>query len=242
MLVRAYFRPYSPTPPFSCPVLPFYVDVVLWDSHPLALGATPQQVWIDGIAQLEVPHLLFKPAAFQKVPKVPDFDKEMKQTLEYDGLPPLAAAPASSRTVVFTNVSSVFLRDAESASINEAFTLASSGLAAAFVVRDGVPICYGPPTTTCATALQDLGADAQYVDLEGGAVSPGLTSAGTLLGLAEIDQETWTHDGPVFDALTQGVPGIVGGSGALIRAADGLMFGTRDALYVPHPYRRPRES
>ncbi|KAI0710537.1 hypothetical protein C8Q76DRAFT_858520 [Earliella scabrosa] len=27
-------------------------DIVLWDSHPLALGATPQQVWIDGVAQI----------------------------------------------------------------------------------------------------------------------------------------------------------------------------------------------
>ena len=27
-------------------------DVVLWDSHPLRLGATPRQVWIDGVIQL----------------------------------------------------------------------------------------------------------------------------------------------------------------------------------------------
>ena len=64
-------------------------DVVLWDSHPLTLGATPQQVWIDGIPQLATPYTITKPSAFQQVPKVPNFDDEVKQTLEYDGLPPL---------------------------------------------------------------------------------------------------------------------------------------------------------
>ena len=56
-------------------------DIVLWDSHPLALGATPQQVWIDGVAQINAPHLLTKPEAFQELPKTPNFDKEREQTL-----------------------------------------------------------------------------------------------------------------------------------------------------------------
>jgi imidazolonepropionase-like amidohydrolase len=28
-------------------------DLVLWDEHPLRLGATPVQVWIDGLSNLE---------------------------------------------------------------------------------------------------------------------------------------------------------------------------------------------
>lgn len=31
-------------------------DVVLWDSHPLRLGATPTHVYIDGISQLAEPY------------------------------------------------------------------------------------------------------------------------------------------------------------------------------------------
>ena len=72
--------------------------------------------------------------------------------------------------------------------------------------------------------------DADYIDLQGGSIAPGLVSAGSPLGLQEIDQEKSPQDGVVFDPLSSGVPGIVGGSGALIRAADGLLFGTRDAL------------
>lgn len=198
---------------------------MLWDSHPLALGATPQQVWIDGIAQLDTPHLLHKPASFQKLPNVPKFDKEREAALKYDGLPPLMPNPATARTVIFTNVSSVFLRDSQG--VRESFSALSEDRLGVAVVRDGALVCVG----TCAQDINEA-VDVQLIDLEGGAVSPALTSVGTgtPLGLAEIDQEESTHDGVVPDALSGGLPALAGGSSTLIRAADGLVFGTRDAL------------
>ena len=204
-------------------------DLVLWDSHPLALGATPQQVWIDGIAQLAAPHTLSKPASFQKVPSTPNFDKEVEETLKHDGLPPLEPAQAKSNTVVFTNVTSVFLR--EEYNVRAAFAAdASDPLAAAIVVvRGGQLACFGSATSACASSIQ-AEEDAEWVDLAGGSIAPGLASTGAPLGLQEIDQEASTQDGYVLDPLTEGVPEIVGGSGALIRAADGLQFATRDAL------------
>ncbi|KAF8750742.1 Carbohydrate esterase family 9 protein [Rhizoctonia solani] len=36
-------------------------DIVIWDSHPLSLGATPQQVYIDGSPQLDEPFVLGLP-------------------------------------------------------------------------------------------------------------------------------------------------------------------------------------
>ncbi|KAG6891468.1 hypothetical protein C0992_006199 [Termitomyces sp. T32_za158] len=84
-------------------------DLVIWDSHPLALGATPVQVFIDGIPQLQSPHVVRKPKAFQKSPKVPNFDKEAAKAVEYEGLPPLAPAKPLPSTTVFTNISSVYL-------------------------------------------------------------------------------------------------------------------------------------
>ncbi|KAI0748925.1 composite domain of metallo-dependent hydrolase [Fomes fomentarius] len=203
-------------------------DIVLWDSHPFALGATPQQVWIDGIAQLHAPHLLAKPDSFQKPPETPDFDKEVEETLKYDGLPPLEPKPSRSRTVVFTNVKSVFTR--EGVSIRETFAAksedASSGVV---VVRDGKVACVGSATSACAASVRET-EDTEHIDLEGGAISPGLVSTGSPLGLEEINQEKSTHDGRVSDSLSNGIPEIAGGSGALIRAADGLLFSTRDAL------------
>ena len=204
-------------------------DLVLWDSHPLALGATPQQVWIDGIAQLTAPHLLSKPASFQKVPNTPNFDKEVEETLKHDGLPPLEPTRAKSNTVVFTNVTSIFLR--EEYSVREAFSAdeADAFSAGVVIVRDGQLACFGSAASACASSVRPE-EDAEFVDIEGGSIAPGLVSTGAPLGLQEIDQEASTQDGYVFDPLTEGVPEIVGGSGALIRAADGLQFATRDAL------------
>ena len=204
-------------------------DLVLWDSHPLALGATPQQVWIDGIAQIDAPHLLSKPAAFQKLPHTPNFDKERELTLKYDGFPPLEPKPSRSRTVVFTNVKTVYLRSEQA--IREAF-VAQSDDALFFgvvVVRDGKVQCFGSATSACASSVRDA-EEVQYIDLEGGSITPGLISAGGVFGLSEIGQEEVTQDGIVADSLSESVPSLAGGEGALIRAADGLIFGTRDAL------------
>jgi hypothetical protein len=52
-----------------------------------------------------------------------------------------------------------------------------------------------------------------------------------MLGLQEIAGEDSTGDGAVFDPLSMEMPTILG-EHTLIRAADGLQFGTRDALCV----------
>jgi imidazolonepropionase-like amidohydrolase len=60
-------------------------DIVLWDSHPLSLGATPSQVFIDGIPQLEGMKLE-KPAALQAAPKTPKFSKEAKLAVKVNNI------------------------------------------------------------------------------------------------------------------------------------------------------------
>ncbi|KAH9930389.1 composite domain of metallo-dependent hydrolase [Amylocystis lapponica] len=198
-------------------------DIVLWDSHPLALGATPKQVWIDGIAQLDAPYSSPKPEASQHIPRTPDFDKEAEEAVEYVGLPPLEPTPSRARTVVFTNVSSVLIR--EEGSIREKFA-AQSG-AGVVVARDGRITCSGM-AELCSDRVLDV--DAEYVNLEGGAIAPGLVSYGSYLGLEEIRSEASTIDGYVLDPLRQIVPTIIGGDSAVINALDGLQYSTRDAL------------
>lgn len=205
-------------------------DLVIWDSHPLALGATPKQVYVDGIPQLKNPHTQEKPASFQKKPEVPNFDKEAAETVEYDGLPPLLP-PRSTKNVVFTNVRNVWTRDNTSETgISRIFKGASDSSStdtSVVVVENGQIKCTGS-VSTCQTA--DLqGYDA--VDLEGGSLAPGLLTFGSPLGLAEIVAEPSTADGNVFDALVgPSPPSILGGEGSVIKASDGLVFTTRDAL------------
>ncbi|TFY65178.1 hypothetical protein EVJ58_g2131 [Rhodofomes roseus] len=199
-------------------------DLVVWDSHPLALGATPKQVFIDGIPQLDSPHFVQKPASFQRTPRVPNFDKEAADTVKYEGLPPLVPAKSSSGTVIFTDVKRVFMRTGRA--VREVYTAQDAEMGAV-IVENGTVTCSGA-YTSCVTP--NLLADAEVVNVKGGSISPGFTSFGSNLGLGEIGAEPSTMDGYVFDPLVQKVPAILGGDGAIIRAVDGLTFGTRNAL------------
>ncbi|KDR75829.1 hypothetical protein GALMADRAFT_248549 [Galerina marginata CBS 339.88] len=198
-------------------------DVVLWDSHPLSLGATPKQVFIDGIPQLENPYTVNKPSTFQRVPKTPDFAKEAEDALKYDGLPPLELKNATSDVVVFTNVHSVYLR--QGARIREIFSMTKAGTAGVAVVVNGKISCIGA-LSTCPSARNT---DIQKIDLEGGSISPALVSFGSPLGLNHINGEASTNDGNVHDPLKSDPPSILG-KGSVIQAVDGLQFSTRDAL------------
>ncbi|KAH8116643.1 composite domain of metallo-dependent hydrolase [Phellopilus nigrolimitatus] len=200
-------------------------DLVIWDSHPLALGATPKQVFIDGIAQLADPYTTEKPDSFQSVPKTPNFDKEAANAVKYEGLPPLAPEKSLVGTVAFTNVRSMTILTAESEGIVNAFE-AQNDEFATIVVERGRVTCAGVQST-CSSFMS--ASDAEVVDLKGGAISPGLVSFGSPLGLEEIEGESSTSDGFVYDPLAKAVPNIVGGDTALIRAADGLQYATRDA-------------
>ncbi|KAJ7841313.1 carbohydrate esterase family 9 protein [Mycena olivaceomarginata] len=169
-------------------------DLVIWDSHPLALGATPAQVFIDGIPQLESPYVVEKPKTFQHAPSVPNFDKEAQEAVEYDGLPPLEPTAVKIRPIVFVNVKSAS---------TELFLATDGGTLGTVVAENGHITCVGVYAT--------------IIDLEAGSISPGL--------------RTRTADGAIYDPLSSsGVPEIVGGDGAIIRAADGLVFQTRDAF------------
>jgi hypothetical protein len=209
-------------PPLKLPSL----DLVIWDSHPLALSATPIQVFIDGVPQLENAHVAQKPDAFQHTPEVPNFDKEAQQAVEHDGLPPLEPTTITTRPVVFVNVRSVFAPGPSG--VEQLFSAADDSPLGTVVAENGHITCVG----ACSTDLTD----ASVVDLEGGSFSPGLVSFGSPLGLEHIAGEESTIDGPIYDPLAKnGVPEIVGGDGAIIRAADGLLFHTRDALYGRFP-------
>ncbi|KAI5900749.1 uncharacterized protein SCHCODRAFT_02483778 [Schizophyllum commune H4-8] len=181
-------------------------DVVIWDSHPLQLGATPTQVFVDGAAQLDHPVVTAnKDKALQTSPAVPDWADEAASTIGYEGLPPLAPENIKEQAVVFTGVREIITHNG---------TTVTSAEDLAVIARDGVITCVG---IHCAGVTDAAGA--RIVELEGGALSPGFVTFGTPLGLAEISSDTSTADGPV---------GEVGA--VLPRAVDGLLFGTRDAL------------
>lgn len=199
--------------------------MVIWDSHPLSLGAAPAQVIIDGIPQINPAFPASKPAPSQRPPHSPNWDKEAKTTLEYDGLPPLEPARSTKGIVVFTNVTNVWVHDQHNTGLTD--LLASAGGVGTVVVNNGRVVC-SSPVQDCVSYSTD--ADAVHVNLEGGSVQLGLITAGSAIGLQEIAMEASTADGIAFDPLTADVPTLAGGTGYIPRAVDGLQFGSRDAL------------
>ncbi|KAK0494473.1 carbohydrate esterase family 9 protein [Armillaria luteobubalina] len=197
-------------------------DVVVWDSHPLALGATPKQVYIDGIAQFDKPYSRPKPPSHQHAPKTPGFDQEAIDAIKYDGLPPLQAKISTSDIVIFTNVTSVFVKSRRR--IEQVFSAASDG-AGIVVVKDGKFVCRG--TEPCTEVYSE---SVRRVNLMGGSIAPGLTGVGSPLGLVDIDYEDSTKDGLVIDPFLSEIPSLVGGGEAIIRAVDGLQFASPDML------------
>ncbi|KAF8893820.1 hypothetical protein BD779DRAFT_1435509 [Infundibulicybe gibba] len=196
-------------------------DVVVWDSYPLALGATPKQVYIDGIPQIKSPNVIEKPEFSQHIPSTPNFDEEAEAALKYDGLPPLNLPHEKSETITFTNVSNIMLR--HGSDIREVLSVNGVNHSGTVVVKNGQVICAGA-ASSCASHV------ATTIDLAGGSIVPALLSFGSPMGLEHIQGESSTKDGSVFDPLSGSVPEILGGDGSIIRAVDGLQYEGRDAL------------
>lgn len=216
-------------------------DVVMWDSHPLQLGATPIKVWIDGIVQIPVPPKSKKEenkevvvgkgkegSEWKEVPVVPNWDKERQDLIKWEGLPPLQGKKQKDK-VVFNNVKTIWAR--RSGGIVELTTESTThprkdGLYTV-VAKNGkiVDICDQPPYACVEAQHPDFS-----VDLRSGSISPGLMTFGSPLGLEEVAGEASTGDGEPFDAFTGNIPNILHDVGGIVRAMDALMFGTRNAL------------
>lgn len=201
---------------------------MVWDSHPLALGATPIQVFVDGIPQLPGFIKTQKPDNYQQTPRVPDFDKEADEALKHEGLPPLQPVTKTHGIVVLTGVKSVYRPDGYK--IQPEYAAQNDAELGVVVVQNGSITCLGDRETECLTDSLSIGSDVTSINLEGGSISPGLVSFGSSLGLEEIQSESSTTDGFVPESLLKPIPEILGGDFLRLHAEDGLQFGTRSAL------------
>jgi hypothetical protein len=184
-------------------------------------------VFIDGIAQLKSPYVVEKPVQFQVVPQVPNFDKEAKEAIKYEGLQPLTPSDKVDSTI-FRNVRRVYHRDTSGRRVrSQDYTHGSEY--GVVVVKRGKIVCQRD-ASHCAQYR------AQYpplkeIDLEGGVIAPGMLTYGGPIGLAEIEAESSTNDGVAFAPIKQTTPELIGDH-SLMRAADGLQFQGRDTLFV----------
>ncbi|KAG0230274.1 hypothetical protein BGW42_001072 [Actinomortierella wolfii] len=172
-------------------------DLVIWNKHPLELGAHPKQVYIDGIEQIpdvnpeEWTHHE-KPEPFKDYP-----DMHTPKAKN--------ACTSNARDGVFTGIKKIILEDSDE-------LVARQGVSLNVVVKDGKLACVGECYAEVNAAKKD---ETPVYDLNGeGYVLPSLISAFTpLLGTAEIAQEDSTGDGQGVDKAP------------ILLAADGIKFG-----------------
>ncbi|KAF7969722.1 hypothetical protein HWV62_26130 [Athelia sp. TMB] len=201
---------------------PLSSDIVIWDSHPLALGATPSQVFIDGIPQLSYRGTPNETTSARPSPKTPNFDVEAALAVKYNGLPPLSHR-SHAGLVIFRNITGVWTRTEDGI---KSLIQSLTGSAVA-VVDKGVVICVEIGQERCSSHLESR-LDKLDIDLKGGTLSPALVSFGPSLGLDAIAMEPSATDGAVDDILGP-IHGLAAATD-LVKASDGLQFGTRDAL------------
>ena len=202
-------------------------DVVLWDVHPLQLGAKPRQVWIDGIPQLVMTHSHNEDDERQEPPPVPNWDRERKAAIAWEGLPPLGPRRIKKGKVVLKNVREVWVR--EEHGIKERWNARPGQEGGIVVLNDGVVSCVGREAW-CLTGEDDQ--FALSIDLHGGSIGPGILTYGSRLGLEEIEGEMSTGDGLIQNPYSEEVPKILADTAGVVRAVDALQFSTRNAQYV----------
>jgi hypothetical protein len=175
-------------------------DVVVWQSHPLAQGAVPAQVYIDGIPQLESP--VIKPGS-QVAPPVGDFTKEIAEDIASKGFFDYTPKHVYS-DVTFTNVSSIIIHQ-------DGALLSQQGPHVR--ITNGEISCIGDCSLTTHT-----------IDLQGGSIAPGLVVSGIDAGLTNADMDSTIPHPADTDPVSAKLPQLV--ADAIVRAADGVSFGT----------------
>ncbi|KAI1158588.1 amidohydrolase [Nemania serpens] len=162
----------------------FDADIVVWDSDPLSVGATPVQVWIDGTAQYENPVELQKPIeASAVIPKDVSITKD---------------DPQSIPDLVITGISKSF--------ITKEFHSTDKGrrnLTA--IISNGNITCIGTCTRELAAAKNG---GAETINLENGYITKPFTAFGSLIGLNAVDSESATDNGGSPDIFSRGVDGL----------------------------------
>lgn len=184
-------------------------DLVVWDSHPLAVGAAPRQVWIDGVAVLDPVKVEESFANVGRGGSAAGKKREAEAAAQ--GLPAVramlpagdreafcAASRRPGRVLWFTGLTRTFMDDVpalRSLMTGKDFTDAE---VLHLIIDDGEVVCLGT-ADTCGGGgrggLYQHPDDIFRVDLSNGHVTRGLTTVTSALGIAEVSEDPETGDG-----------------------------------------------
>ncbi|QPG77409.1 hypothetical protein FOA43_004823 [Brettanomyces nanus] len=176
-------------------------DVVIWDRHPLQMGASPLKVFIDGVPVLDTPiknnkDLEYSPDSMKEVtPEMKDF-----QCLE------------GSESFIVRGITKSLVSEQPKEN-NEPYEL---------VVNNGTIICFKKNCTSFYDRI--VSSCDKVLELQNGYISPGGTALSSTHGLMEMPSETTTGDGDIMDFIKDGVLDDFSDPDRVLLAHDGLQF------------------
>ncbi|UQC90186.1 amidohydrolase [Colletotrichum lupini] len=163
----------------------FDADIVVWDSDPLSVGATPVQVWIDGTAQYDEPIRLNKTYEGTIVP-----DENLSEVV--------VKPQIMQGDVVLTGISKVL----HSVTVSG---LAADGKTYNVAVSNGKITCIGGCEAELKVASSHEGT---LIHLKSGHLTPSFIAFGSTIGLNAIDSERNTDNGADGGKFSRGVDGL----------------------------------
>ncbi|RIB18114.1 hypothetical protein C2G38_1967528 [Gigaspora rosea] len=179
-------------------------DVVVWDSHPLTLGATPLEVYIDGIPQFNTSSSVLENEISKQIPS-----NNINASIPKSNFTRKPIKSRLTSSLVLKNVGKVYVDKN-----NIIDTTSSTQGEISVIVKDGIVECIG---INCIEP--DHISSYEVIDLNGGYILPGFVAFSPSLGLSEIIKESSTTDG-VANPVSN--PDNAEG---LIYAIDGLKLG-----------------
>lgn len=161
-------------------------DLVVWDSHPLSVGATPLQIFVDGKATLD------KKAVDESMSKVKDKNvpqkpqSKIRPLIDDASKSTTCTAVAQSADLMITGIIKSYLGGSNATL--EWF----KGHNMTMTIKSGNIACFDT-FEKCASSNDNF----PRIHLSNGHALPGLTAISTSLGLQEIAAEKSTTDGSV---------------------------------------------
>ncbi|KAE8140535.1 hypothetical protein BDV38DRAFT_290241 [Aspergillus pseudotamarii] len=159
-------------------------DLVLWDDHPLQVGATPLEVFIDGRSVLDSnDHLecLLHNSSSVESPGAPAPRPSILEQQKEDICSSVHSSPSK---LLFTGIKKVLV---------DTPTPLENTRDVVLLLQDGKAVCLDKRSTCLSTKYNEQ--NVTEINLNHGYITPGLVAFGNNLGIQDIPSEESTGDG-----------------------------------------------
>ncbi|CAG8948765.1 hypothetical protein HYFRA_00001887 [Hymenoscyphus fraxineus] len=171
-------------------------DLVIWNSHPLLVGATPLQVYIDGRATLDPKTVAEAGVLSQDHGARSPIMKKVLTASEKENICGEVEKPGVRVTV--TGIRKSYLHEHDEVEGMDEGNLT-------MIVEAGKILCFGS-SQKCLSESSEAG---PTINLQNGYLSPGLKAVSVSLGLSEITMEDTSADGSISKTYSLDAENVV---------------------------------